>query len=94
MHRLEQRRRDRVIPPGLRVHRKLQILAALAVAVGGVLGVQPRQRELDAPAGAELPFSADRLPQLAEGIARYMRRHGKSHIGFSEFVLLCRHVAP
>ena len=33
---------------------------------------------------------ADRLPLLAKTIERYLRRKGKQHLAFAEFVLLCR----
>ena len=44
----------------------------------------------DGNAAVAQPFSADRLPSLAELIGRYLRRNGKSHLAFAEFVLLSR----
>ena len=41
-----------------------------------------------------LPFSTDLLPALASYIDRFLRRHGKSHLAFAEFVLLCRDFVP
>ena len=46
------------------------------------------------PAPADMPFSADRRPALAEEIGRYMSKHRKSHLQFAEFVLLSREVTP
>ena len=43
---------------------------------------------------SSMPFSTDRLPALSEMIGRYMRRRGKRHISFAEFVLLCRAAPP
>jgi hypothetical protein len=40
------------------------------------------------------PFEADRLPALANFIGRYLRARGKTHLHFTEFVLLCRDFAP
>ena len=35
-----------------------------------------------------MPFEPDRLPQLAAYIGKYLKRKGKAHLAFTEFVLL------